>query len=87
MPSSVDLGQQLEAYIRQAVGRGRYGSRSEVLREGVRLVQEREAKWARLEAELKLGLDDLDAGRAEDLAVAADRLAKKYEGVSAGKAG
>ena len=35
MPSSVNLGEQLETFISEAVKTGRYGSRSEVLREGV----------------------------------------------------
>ena len=60
MASSVNLGEQLEAFITEAVKKGRYGSRSEVLREGVRLVQEREAKWARFEAEIQKGLDSAD---------------------------
>lgn len=62
MASSVNLGEQLEAFITEAVKNGRYGSRSEVLREGVRLVQEREAKWARFEAEIQKGLDSADRG-------------------------
>jgi antitoxin ParD1/3/4 len=52
MASSVNLGAQLETFITEAVKNGRYGSRSEVLREGVRLVQEREARWARYEADV-----------------------------------
>jgi antitoxin ParD1/3/4 len=79
MPSSVDLGEQLESFIKKAVGQGRYGSRSEVLREGVRLVQEREARWTRLDAELKQGLEDLDAGRSVPLEEAAGELIRKYE--------
>lgn len=46
MASSVNLGAKLDEYVDRLVKDGRYGSRSEVLREGVRLVQEREAKWA-----------------------------------------
>ncbi|HEX8483487.1 MAG TPA: type II toxin-antitoxin system ParD family antitoxin [Allosphingosinicella sp.] len=62
MASSVNLGEQLEAFIDEAVKNGRYGSRSEVLREGVRLVQEREAKWARFEVEIRKGLDSANRG-------------------------
>jgi antitoxin ParD1/3/4 len=82
MASSVNLGEQLEAFIDQAVKTGRYGSRSEVLREGVRLVQEREAKWARFDAEIQKGLDDVKAGRTEDAEVVFDRLIRKYEAMA-----
>lgn len=78
MASSVNLGEQLEAFITEAVEKGRYGSRSEVLREGIRLVQEREAKWARFDAEIQKGLDDLDAGRSEDLEIVIGKLQRKY---------
>ncbi|WP_420962175.1 type II toxin-antitoxin system ParD family antitoxin [Brucella sp. IR073] len=60
---SADLGKQLESYIQELVDKGRYGSKSEVLREGVRLVQEREAKLAALDAAIMRGLADADAGR------------------------
>jgi len=74
MPSSVNLGEKLEAFIAEAVKNGRYGSRSEVLREGVRLVQEREAQWARFEAEIQKGLDDVEAGRVRDAEEVFDEL-------------
>jgi putative addiction module CopG family antidote len=48
MASSVDLGNQLESVISQLVKAGRFNSRSEVLREGVRLVHEREVRLAAL---------------------------------------
>lgn len=44
MPISADLGEQLEKVVDGLVREGRYNSKSEVLREGVRLVQEREAQ-------------------------------------------
>lgn len=80
MASSVNLGEQLEAFIDQAVKTGRYGSRSEVLREGVRLVQEREK---RLEKALAQGLADIEAGRVEDADVVFNRLIRKYETLAA----
>lgn len=41
---NVSLGDRWEDFIAQAVKDGRYGSASEVVREGLRLVEEREAK-------------------------------------------
>jgi antitoxin ParD1/3/4 len=82
MASSVNLGEQLEAFITEAVSNGRYGSRSEVLREGVRLVQEREAKWARFDAEIQKGIDDADAGRSEDADIVFERLIAKYRAMA-----
>jgi len=83
MASSVNLGEQLEAFITEAVKNGRYGSRSEVLREGVRLVQEREAKWVRFDAEIQKGLDDLDAGRSMPIEQVFDELNEYIQGLKA----
>lgn len=74
MASSMRLGEQLEAFISRAVATGRYGSRSDVLREGVRLVQERELLFARATAELEQGLADLDEGRSTPADKAFDEL-------------
>jgi antitoxin ParD1/3/4 len=63
MPSSVDLGKRLQATVDKLVAKGRYNSRSEVLREGVRLVEEREKRLADLDAKLDEGLTDIAAGR------------------------
>jgi antitoxin ParD1/3/4 len=82
MPSSVNLGEQLEAFIDQAVSKGRYGSRSEVLREGVRLVQEREALLAKAQAEIRKGIEAADRGELEDLDVVAERLKRKYRAMA-----
>ena len=83
MPSSVNLGEQLEAFISEAVKNGRYGSRSEVLREGVRLVQEREKRLEKLDEALSRGLADIEAGRAEDAELVFQRLIRKYEALAA----
>jgi len=77
MASSVNLGEQLEAFITDAVRNGRYGSRSEVLREGVRLVQEREVRLAKLDEALIKGMADVEAGRTVPLDEAFDRVLQK----------
>lgn len=82
MASSVDLGNRLETVVSQLVKTGRYNSRSEILREGVRLVQEREARLAALDAAVARGVADADAGRFHDLDTVAARLDAKYAGTS-----
>ena len=80
MSSSVDLGEQLESFVTGLVKSGRYNSRSEVIRKGVRLVQEREAKLAALETAIARGIADGDAGRVKPAEGVFDRLQAKYEG-------
>lgn len=60
---SADLGKQLEGFVSKLVETGRYNSKSEVLREGVRLIQEREARLAALDASIRRGIADAEAGR------------------------
>lgn len=73
-----DLGKQLESYVQQLVDSGHYTSKSAVLREGVRLVQDRETKLAALDASIRRGIADADAGRTKPAEVVFRRLAKKY---------
>ena len=75
---SADLGKQLESYVQQLVDTGRYGSKSEVLREGVRLVQDRETRLAALDASIMLGIADADADRTKAASDVFDRLDAKY---------
>jgi antitoxin ParD1/3/4 len=79
---SADLGKQLESYIQQLVETGRYGSKSEVLREGVRLVQDRETHLAALDASIMRGIADADAGRTKPASDVFDRLEAKYTAMS-----
>lgn len=66
---NVSVGAKWEAFVAQAVESGRYGSASEIVREGLRLVEEREAKLAALremiDASIAEGGDysDEDIGR------------------------
>lgn len=83
MASSVNLGETLEDFVDRLVTDGRYGSRSEVLREGVRLVQEREARLAAFDREIERGLRDLDEGRSAPADAVLDRLRRKYEALAA----
>lgn len=82
MPSSVALGPKLEEAIQRLVDSGRYNSKSEVIREGVRLVEEREKRLAALDAALARGIADADAGRTTPAGEVFDRLEAKYEAMA-----
>ncbi|MGX5669017.1 type II toxin-antitoxin system ParD family antitoxin [Rhizobium daejeonense] len=79
---SAELGKQLESYIQQLVDTGRYGSKSEVLREGVRLVQDRETRLAALDASIMRRIADADAGRTKPASDVFDRLETKYSAMA-----
>lgn len=76
MPSSVNLGPALEKIVDKLVANGRFNSRSEVLREGVRIVHERETRLFELEAALERGMADSKAGRVVNLEEGFDFIMK-----------
>jgi antitoxin ParD1/3/4 len=78
MPSSVDLGNKLEAFVAELVASGRYNSKSEVLREGLRLLHERETRLATLDVALARGLADAAAGRLTPAKLVFSKLRSKY---------
>ena len=79
---SADLGQQLESYVSRLVESGRYNSKSEVLREGVRIIQDRETRLLALDASIARGLADADAGRTKPAVDVFDRLEAKYRALA-----
>jgi antitoxin ParD1/3/4 len=78
MPSSVNLGNKLEAFVTKLVASGRYNSKSEMLREGLRLLHEREVRLAALDASLTRGIADADAGRVTPASRVFTELRAKY---------
>ncbi|MBZ9813987.1 MULTISPECIES: type II toxin-antitoxin system ParD family antitoxin [unclassified Mesorhizobium] len=82
MAISADLGDRLEDVVNRLVKTGRYNSKSEVLREGVRLVEEREKRLATLDAALARGVADADAGRVKPGVDVFDRLESKYKAMA-----
>ena len=75
---SAELGETLERFVTRLVATGRFNSKSEVLREGVRMVQEREARMTALDAAITRGLAEADAGLGRPAAEVMDRLQSKY---------
>jgi len=68
MPTmNVSLPKALAEFVEQAVASGQYGTASEVVRDGLRLLrQEREAheeKVAILRREIQIARDEVDAGQ------------------------
>ncbi len=53
---NVSLTPELEAFVEAAVKSGRYGTASEAVREALRLLEEREAKYQRLKQDIADGL-------------------------------
>jgi len=85
MAMSADLGKTLEKFVTDLVATGRYHSKSEVLREGVRLIQERETRLAALDASIARGVADADAGRVKSTSQVFDRLESKLKAKAARK--
>jgi antitoxin ParD1/3/4 len=79
MAMSADLGKTLEKFVTKLVATGRYHSKSEVLREGVRLIQDRETRLAALDASIARGVADADAGRVKSTSEVFARLEAKFK--------
>ncbi len=65
---NVSLGERWENFVAAAVEEGRYGSASEVVREGLRLVEEREAKLAALRETIDKAIARGGSHTADDVA-------------------
>jgi len=81
MASSYSIGKHFEGVIEGLIEGGRYSTASEVIREGLRLVEEREeqrkAKLEALRAEIQKGLD---SGPAEEVDIGEMMARIKSEG-------
>ncbi len=63
---TVRLGERLDHFVEQQVKTGRFENASEVVRAGVRLLQDYEVHNAKLRAELQTGLEDIEAGNVHE---------------------
>lgn len=79
MPSSYTLGEHFETFIRRLVEGGRYSSASEVIRDGLRLLeadqQRHQAQIEGLRREVEKGRS---SGKPKPAAEVLDRLERKY---------
>jgi antitoxin ParD1/3/4 len=55
---NVSIGERWEAFIAEQLRLGRYASQSEIVREGLRLVEEREARLAGLKQSVAAALEE-----------------------------
>lgn len=81
MPASYNIGSRYEAFVRGLVESGRYASASEVVRDSLRLLEDREeqrqAKLAALRDDIRKGIESGPGIPAEQVF---DRLERKYRG-------
>ncbi|MBC7148129.1 MAG: type II toxin-antitoxin system ParD family antitoxin [Rhizobium sp.] len=72
---NVSLGERWEKFVENTVQSGRYGSASEVVREGLRLVEEREARLSALRETLDRSIAAGGEVTDEELDVALEKKA------------
>ena len=67
---NVSVGREFEEYVRTKVESGDYASASEVVRDGLRLLREKEqlleARLQSLRGEIQRGIDQLESGESRD---------------------
>lgn len=78
MATSVYLGEHFERFAAQMVQSGRYNNTSELVREGLRIVEERERRLASLDATLERSRADVKTARVKSAEDVFDRLEAKY---------
>lgn len=76
---NVSIGERWEDFVISAVKTGRYNSASEVVREGLRLVEEREAKLLNLRETLNSSISEGGHGTDEMLESEIEAQSKNLE--------
>ncbi len=64
---SITLPPEMASFIRQKVNSGLYGSNSEIIREALRGMMDRDRRLERLDTAFAQGVADADAGRVQDI--------------------
>jgi antitoxin ParD1/3/4 len=78
MPSSYTLGKHFEDFVQAQLASGRYNNASEVIRDALRLMEERQRRLAAFDAVIERSLADSDAGRVHDAETVFHDLEAKY---------
>jgi antitoxin ParD1/3/4 len=76
---NVSIGERWEEFVARVVEEGRYGSASEVVREGLRLVEEREAKLRALRETLDAAIARGGAHSPDDVRTRLDKRTKELK--------
>lgn len=83
MPSSYAIGDHFEQFIKTQIESGRYSNASEIVRDALRLLEEREQlhqlQFERLKQQIQQGIDSGPGIPAEDVF---DRLSAKYQAMT-----
>ncbi len=79
MPTSYTLGKHFESFVQAQLASGRYNNASEVLRDALRLMEDRERRLAALDIAIERGMADMDAGRVTDADAVFDELEAELE--------
>jgi antitoxin ParD1/3/4 len=64
---NVSLTTRLEKFINRKVKEGKYQTASEVVRDALRAMEERESKQQWLREQIQIGVKDIEEGRVSDL--------------------
>jgi antitoxin ParD1/3/4 len=64
---SITLPPEMASFIRQKVNSGLYGSNSEIIREALRAMMDRDRRLERLDSAIAQGVADAEAGRVQDI--------------------
>lgn len=76
---NVSVGPRWEEFVDEIVKSGRYGSASEVVREGLRLVEEREAKLKALREHLEAAIARGGEHSSEDVMASVEQTLSDWE--------
>ncbi len=81
---SITLPPEMASFIRQKVNSGLYGSNSELIREALRGMMDRDRRLERLDSAIVQGVADAEAGRVQDIDDVRAELRGRFAGGSEG---